>query len=1075
MSADAVLDTRIDDVVGLSQELTEGSSLIKGQIRLYDVESGDSLESDPERFFSRTLLTDGLEDSLKRLRDTLNGEDDIRIHEMYGPYGTGKTHQMVALYHCFQSPTAVADWADGRIEGLGEALPDDALPIVVSLQKQQYDYLWEPLFDALGYDLDESQYDEEGGYPTIDVISEAVGDRTVAFFIDELEDFVGSLADRRKAANKGFLQALLETSTRPDTELYSIVSVLREESDVHDILSRQERVEVNMSNQVSIREVLRHRLIDEVHDRDALHALVGAYVDAYTETDYVELPAGFREELIRTYPFHPELIDALKTRYFAETESGATRGMLYLFAKVLVDRHDSTDLLTHGEVDAVAYNDEIGRINVEHRRPDRCYDDITDRLAGTDIAFGRSILSTVLIHSLTPGLDEGATREDIVFGTYHPGDRINDIVVDLQRLQGEVYHLWENDDRYVIREDENPRSLVRNAARDVDDDRALSLIADTVESVFGTRSFPVGFNTDGHLEAVPDDKRVKTVVKNGPWTEADVATVIKNQPTGRQWRNTLVFVQPSNGKRISTTDQREKFVGKATEVVGARLRKNDQNFSEEIRSEIADLESEYEAELESRIESAYGEVVDGGDLLDGFEMATPLALETYAGTDRLPTANEIATASEADPFELEQHAPAIVRDRLGTDSETTVEDIYERFLRDPARPIPADVAAVADAIAASVDDDVLAHDDNGVTADLTNLRADTTLLAREDVAAWDADDVESALRGEFGEGAVEVDLGRFELDLLERTDVWFPDTSVEDALNLAAGRLARERQYVLVSGSEILDKVQPDAALRDVSDATTVDAAAIRDRIQSTIEQTGHADTSVVLDAIRNDPDYYLPKDKTAGVFRRSIEELLGSGYRLKTGSEYLEQLGDRDPTAVTVAPYPSAADVTKILDHVAGLDRETTFDVEDVREAGGVDCSPAAVRHALLAHLGDDSRRYVIAATGSIDPTDWFRGAGFRIPEETGWTFTYTGDDPEKMRTQWREETEGGEVTYGTVTFKTAGGGAAPQGFTSVTSFGESRTTLTLSAGTSSEAIAELLRQFPPSAENIDVTVRFE
>ena len=143
MSAEGTLDTSIDDVLTLSQELTEGDGLIKGQIRLYDVDSdADTLESDARRFFDRTLLTGGLEDSLKRLRDTLQGEDNNRLHEMYGPYGTGKSHQMVALYHCFQSPDVVGNWADGRIEGLGDALPDDALPIVVSLQKEQYDYLW---------------------------------------------------------------------------------------------------------------------------------------------------------------------------------------------------------------------------------------------------------------------------------------------------------------------------------------------------------------------------------------------------------------------------------------------------------------------------------------------------------------------------------------------------------------------------------------------------------------------------------------------------------------------------------------------------------------------------------------------------------------------------------------------------------------------------------------------------------------------------------------------------------------------------------------------------------------------
>ncbi|MFC7197789.1 hypothetical protein ACFQL4_29235 [Halosimplex aquaticum] len=353
-----------------------------------------------------------------------------------------------------------------------------------------------------------------------------------------------------------------------------------------------------MSNQVEIEDVLRHRLIDSIDDRSAMRSLVDQYIEAYADTDYVDLPDGLREDMYDTYPFHPILIDSLKTRYFAETQSGATRGMLYLFAKVLVDRYQETDLITHGVVGAVDYNDKLGRINVEHSRADRCYDDIDERLADADITYGRPILSTVLIYSLTPGLAEGATTSDIVIGTYHAGDRINDIIVDLERLQG-VYHLWRSDDRYVIREDENPRSLVRNAARDVDDEDAMELIGDTVEKTFGAGAHAVGFNVDDELESVPDSQNIKTVVKNGPWDEDSVAEVIMNQPAGRQWRNTLVFVQPKNGKSISTTSQQEKFLGKAKEVIGAEIRAADESLAEEIREEIEKLGDDYEEDLAS--------------------------------------------------------------------------------------------------------------------------------------------------------------------------------------------------------------------------------------------------------------------------------------------------------------------------------------------------------------------------------------------------------------------------------------------------------------------------------------------
>ena len=1076
MSMEQTPETSIDDVLTLSKELTEGDGLIKGQIRLYDVEDDDgSLEADPERFFQRTLLTGGLEDSLKRLRDTFSGEDNTRIHEMYGPYGTGKSHQMVAMYHCFNSPDVVENWADGRVEDFNGVLPRDALPVVVSLQKEQYEYLWEPLFDALDYEIDEEDYDEEGGYPTIDVIEDAVGDRTVAFFMDELEDWFGTLDGRRLSANKGFLQALLETTSR--TNLFAIVSVLREGSDVHDILSRQTRVEVNMSNQVDIRDVLRHRLVEPGSvDTAAVESLVDEYIEAYDGTDYVDLPDGLRGDMEETYPFHPELIDSLKTRYFAETESGATRGMLYLFAKVLVDNYQGTDIVTHGTVDAVEYNDELTRINVEHARPDRCYDDIVDRLADTDIPFGRSILSTVLIYSLTPGLAEGATTSDIILGTYHAGDRVNDIIVDLERLQGEVYHLWRNDDQFVIREDENPRSLVKNAARDVDDADAMELIGETVNSIFGSGSYPVGFNNNGELESVADSQNIKVVVKNGPWSESEVGEIIKNQPTGRQWRNTLVFVQPKNDLHISPTEQQEKFLGKAKEVLGAKIRKDDPNLSDEIRSEIEKLHRKYTEDLEERIESAYGEIIDGDDLLNEFDYAAEMTLENFVAEEDELKASNIAGAAEADPFDLQRFVWDIVQDRLANRGETTIDDIYEQFLMDPTYPIPGSVQAVVQAVEDGLGDKpILAHDGSEFTDELRNLSADTVLVLESDVERWTTDDIEDELRRQFSGGTTEVDIGSFELDLLRRTDIWIEAGDPHDSIMMAVGRLASQDQYVLVSGNEIILKARSDATLRDVSDAERIGADVVRERIEDAIEAAGEANTEQVLTAIRNDTDVFLPADETESAFKAAISQLVGDSYRIDTGGRYVSSLGDRDPRAVTVVPMVSGETGNTILKYIRGLDEDSKFGLDDIRTNCAAEASKAAVRHFLLAHLGEDDPEYELAATGSSDPADWFPGSEFRVPPDGTWEFSYQGDSAEDMRAKWQQEHESGTVSFGDITFTCQGDDAAPPGFSDAGTFERTNAEMKLSIGQSHEAVADILELIPKSATTIDITIEFE
>src|SRR6056297_1397823 len=217
------LSKTLEDTVTLSRELREEGQ-IDGQVKLYNVDDDGEFESDADLFFERTLMTQGLRDALTILRDSLTGEDPRGTHILYGPYGSGKSHQMVALYHCFDDPSAASAWADGTIDGLGDALPEDAIPITVAMQYENndYDYLWEPFFEALDYDVGSF---ETGGYPDVQTIEEAVGDRTVAFIADELEDWYDTLDDDRESANRAFLQSLLEATALPDLELYTIVSV----------------------------------------------------------------------------------------------------------------------------------------------------------------------------------------------------------------------------------------------------------------------------------------------------------------------------------------------------------------------------------------------------------------------------------------------------------------------------------------------------------------------------------------------------------------------------------------------------------------------------------------------------------------------------------------------------------------------------------------------------------------------------------------------------------------------------------------------------------------------------------
>jgi len=1081
------LSRTIADTVTISRELREEGE-IDGQVKLYNVDEDDEFEADASTFFDRTLMTQGLREGFVDLRDTLRGDANYGTHILYGPYGSGKSHQMVAMYHCFADPEAAGNFGDHHVDGFGDALPaeENSEAVTVSLQQRQPDYLWEPFFDILGYEPSDSDLDP---YPDMETIQEAVDGRTVAYLMDELEDWFEPLSGDRKKRNRGFLQALLETADLDDSDVFAIVSVLRKGSEVHNILDRENASEVNMSSKVSKQEVIRHRLIDDI-DEEAVSEIVTGYVDAYADNDHVpdsDIPSDLAQKMRDTYPFHPVLLNALETRYYADEGNQNTRGMIYLFSKILTTAADpeadpddeeatrlieETDLVTHGDIDAVLFDDELTRINID--RPGVCVDDIRNRVDPDKIPYGRRILNTILLYSLKPDEGEGAGKAEIVMGTYQTDDLVSDIVLNLEQLYGVAWYLHKLNGKYAIRDRQNPNALIQNKADDVDEKVALGQIADTVEQVFGKKAYPVGF-TDGDLKQVPDSRDVKVVVKADEWTQGDVETVIKNADgsPGREWRNTLVFVQPSGDKTIESGTG---FIEKARYIEGAERVLDDESLDDEIRASVRRQREDEQRELRDRVELAYGEILDGDDLLTEFDFAAEMDLDVFVSGGEPLNAGDIANSVAAEGLDLQQHVWGIVEDLLDRRGEASIEDVYEQFLRQPTYPIPGSPRDVAKATGkALADKPVITHGSNGFSESLLEEPSQDTMLLHEgDVQRWTAEDVEQELRQRFGSGTKAVDIGNFELELLEDTEIWLEGDG-HDTVMTAAGRLAQDGQYVLYSGTEIVTKAQSDATIRDISEAERIGTPEVRERISEALEDSGRANTHRILEDIRRDETVYLPGDETERAFREAVTDFLVDDYLVDVNREYDESLGDRDPTDVTLVPSVPDDVGEEILEYIEGLDGGDEFTVGSVAERFDGAVLEDAVQTFLLQRLGREAEpEYVIATDGSGDPTRWSPGYQFRIPSG-GWRFVFNGDDVAELRRKWRRDEDSGEVTYGEVRFKLDNRTGIPGPLQGSAKIKETMTKLTLESGEDFTKVRDLFERMPDEASSISVEINFE
>jgi hypothetical protein len=1083
----------ITDTVTLSKELREEGK-IDGQVKLYNVDDEDEFESDPEKFFNRTLLTGGLRKSLRSLRDFFADMGTASTHLLYGPYGSGKSHHMVALYHCFTSSDVAADWASEHpdVEDLGDVLPESAVGVTVSLQDKQPTYLWEPLFDALDYEATEDDLDP---YPEMEVIQKAVGDRTVVYLIDEIEDWYGGLEEgsEKKNRNRGFLQALMESSGKSGLDLHNVISTLRKDSDAHDILNREKDsvVEVNMNQDVDRREILHHRLIDSV-DESATREIVNGYVDAYEQSDHVDDVSGLRSEMMENYPFHPKLLDALETRYFSDEGNQNTRGMIYLFSELLQAFHDDTDweyvgddediegfsferdLIAHGDIDALVFDDELSRIDYE--RQDACAEDIKERIDGVE--YGRRILNTILLYSLEPGEGEGADKSEIVMGTYQTGDLISDIVINLESLYGEAWHLHRLNGKYAIRESKNPAALIENAAKEVPEKAAKAEIGEMVTDLFGGETHAVGFREEtDEYDAIPDTKDIKLVVSRTEWDEDSVKKVVTNDGKGREWRNTFVFVQPRENKSIESG---RGYIDKARYIEGARQVLQDGSLDDEIVDSVEDQLNNEINELRERLEVAYGEILDADNPLE-WDHPTMMEVDTYVGEEDALGYQTISDAVSADPFDIEDNVWDAVSELFSRGGgNPSVEDVYEHFLMDPSLPVPESAGDVVDAVAKALDDKpVLTHDDDtGFSEELEGISVDTILIPEDEVDKWSVEEVEEHIRKEFGSGEKSVEVGSLELDLLEREDVWLVgEGDSHDVVMKAVGRLAREDKYVLYDGDDIVSKARPDTELRDVSDANEVGAPEIKERIQQRIEEEGAADMSRIIGDIRGDETVYLPDDETETAARQAVTDYLVNNHLLEAGGRYLKSLDERDPTAVKIVPTVTDDVGDEILDYIRGFDEGDEFSVSNVAERFDPSVTEAAVKTFLLKNLGEDDPEYVVGPTGSDNPADWSPGFPFRIPEEEGWRFEYKGDDAADMRKKWRDESGGQEsvVSYGDVNMNLPGEDGVPEILDGAVDVVKTNVDLTLESGETDSDVRDLLEKVPEEASNIQIEITFE
>jgi len=556
---------------------------------------------DANTFFSKTYLTDGLTklviDVMQRVAGSGKTEPVIQLQTAFGG---GKTHTLLTLYHLFKKSSEVAKIPQVRdlVAAAGlKQIPQASVACLVgtALNVGSSRTFWGEMAYQLGGEKlykKLAKSDEQRIAPGTDLLGEVLQDAgPCVIMCDELLVYLLKAGGVKvedstlKGHTLTFLQELsIAVSNCPHAIMVAtLTSQLPEFLDengerayqsLEKVLGRVEKVRQTVEG-AEIYEVIRRRLFEDLGDVEQHRNAAEAYWKMYQQLGE-DVPSGcrepsYRDEIVRAYPFHPELITALYERWGTIPEFQRTRGVLRLLADVISNLYQGKDnetLIQCGSINlgAAAVRGEL----VKHTGSGSVYHSVIesdisgnhakapeiDRQLGSEYAkesVAEKLARSVFMYSFSGGQQRGATLPQLRVSVLNPEMAPPFVSDALDRLTKRLWYLYHDNGLY--RFDSRPnlnRILVdREEMIRSEPDKVRDFAKTTLNDLIGDAAFRV-YRYPAEDRDVADEPRLSLIVLDLDQTASDeelpsetdkfVSQILKQHGKGfRKHANTLIF------------------------------------------------------------------------------------------------------------------------------------------------------------------------------------------------------------------------------------------------------------------------------------------------------------------------------------------------------------------------------------------------------------------------------------------------------------------------------------------------------------------------------------------------------
>ncbi|MBL7989353.1 MAG: ATP-binding protein [Chlorobi bacterium] len=538
----------------------------------------------PDLFFQRTFITEGMRLLLGSVVNRLAGRGGDPVIQLQTAFGGGKTHTMLAVYHLTsgQQPASrlagippILDAAQITELPAARVAVLDGNKLAPNIPQNYGNIAPRTLWGELAYQLGGQEgyamveaADTSGTSPGKEVLAQLLSayapcviliDELVAYIrqFEEGKSYTGGTYD----SNISFIQALTEALKSVPTAvlLASLPESDKEAGSQRGInalrtlehyFGRVQALWKPVATQESF-EIVRRRLFARIADTAAAESVCRAYADFYTAngTDMPEetQKSEYFERLRDAYPIHPEVFVRLYEDWSTIDNFQRTRGVLKLMAKVI------HRLWKDGNNDAMIMPGSLPLYDADTRNEVIYYlpqgwdpvleSDIDGERAETTLIehnaaqFGslhacRRAARTIFLGS-TPSPNQmarGLESKRVLLGCAQPGQAIGVFQDALKRMRDQLQFLNFSNDRYWFDNRPNLRREMEERKRRFDDQNDIfPAIRERLQKLVGGSSVFGGVHVFTPSADIADDWALRLVVlpPDAPHSKAGNSSAIK--------------------------------------------------------------------------------------------------------------------------------------------------------------------------------------------------------------------------------------------------------------------------------------------------------------------------------------------------------------------------------------------------------------------------------------------------------------------------------------------------------------------------------------------------------------------